>query len=59
MILINSGDEDIVFATEQTLLFIPSAKKMVNVKSNEENMIDDISKINLKRMNVQVYKIER
>lgn len=59
MILVNSGDEDILFPAQQTLLFFPSAKKMVNVKSNKENMINEKNTITLKRMNVQIYKIER
>ncbi len=59
MILINSGDEDISFPTQQTLLFFPSAKKLVNIKSNEENKINEKNTITLKGINTQIYKIEK
>jgi len=57
MILINSGDEDILFPTQQTLLFFPSTKKLVNIKNNKENMINKKNTITLKGMNIQIYKI--
>ncbi|MCH7972513.1 MAG: cyclomaltodextrinase N-terminal domain-containing protein [Bacteroidetes bacterium] len=58
MILINSSDEDISFPTQQTLLFLPSAKKLVNIKNNKENMINKKNTITLKKMNTEIYKIE-
>jgi len=57
MILINSGDEDISFPTQQTMLFFPTAKKMLNIESNKEYMIIKKNTIDLKGMNTQIYKI--
>ena len=59
MILINTGEEDILFPTQQTLLFFPTAKKMLNVERNKENMINEMNTITLKGMNTQIYKIEK
>jgi len=59
LILINSGDEDIPFPTQQALLFFPSVKKLVNIKNNKENMINEMNTITLKAMNTQIYKIEK
>jgi len=59
IILINSGGEDITFPTQQTFLFFPTAKKMLNLESNKENMINEMNTITLKGMNTQIYKIEK
>ncbi|GBD87903.1 neopullulanase [bacterium BMS3Abin03] len=59
MILINSGEEDISFPAKQILPFFPSAKEIVNIKSNKENIINEENIITLKRMNTQIYKIEK
>ena len=58
MLLINSGEKDIPYPTQQTLLFYPSAKKMINIKNMKENIINDTDTITLKAMNVQIYKID-
>ncbi len=59
MILINSGEEDILFPAKQILPFFPSAKEIVNIKSNKENIVNEENIITLKRMNTQIYKIEK
>ena len=58
MLLINSGEKDIPYPTQQTLLFYPSAKKMINIKNMKENIINDTDTITLKAMNVEIYKID-
>ncbi len=59
IILINSGDEFISFPTQQTSLFFPTAKMMLDIENNKENMINEMNAITLKSMNTQIYKIEK
>ena len=59
VILINSGEEDILLETSKIIMFLPEAKGLINLKSKEEINLNKINKFSLNKMTAEIFLIRK
>ena len=59
VILINSGEEDILLETSKIKMFLPDAKALINLKSKEEINLNSINNFTLNKMSAEIFLIRK
>ena len=59
VILINSGEQDILLESSQIKMFLPEGQWLINIKSKEEYNLDLNGQLEIKRMTAEIFLLNK